>query len=422
MNEDSSIVRLRQAEEIDDPLTALLRSGARQLLEQAIEAEVAAFLASRKDLKLADGRDRLVRHGHGPERLIQTGIGPVELQRVKVRDRAPGPAAERIRFSSALLPRWARRTTSLDALLPILYLRGVSAGDFQEALSVLLGSDAPNLSPAVISRLKESWAEDYTRWQKRDLSARRYVYVWADGVYLQARMEPTAECMLVMIGATPEGKKELLGFQVGVRESAQSWRELLIDLKARGLTIAPELAVADGALGFWKALDEVFPGTRHQRCWFHKTGNVINKVAKSIQPAVKQDLREIWMAPDLKAAEHALNTFEKKYGAKYSGAVECLIKDRDALLAFYSFPAEHWDHVRTTNPIESVFATVRHRTVRTKGALSQDTAKLMVFKLISAASRTWRRLQGENQLPKIIQGVKFRDGIEVSVPTSHSAA
>ena len=237
MNEDTSIVRFRQPDAIDDPLTALLRSGARQLLEQAIEAEVAAFLAAGKDLKLADGRDRLVRHGHGPERMIQTG--PVEVQRIKVRDRAPGPAAERIRFSSALLPRWARRTTSLDALLPILYLRGVSAGDFQEALSVLLGKDAPNLSPAVIARLKESWADDYARWQRRDLSARRYVYVWADGVYLQARMEPTAECMLVMIGATPEGKKELLGFQVGVRESAQSWRELLIDLKARGLGIAP---------------------------------------------------------------------------------------------------------------------------------------------------------------------------------------
>ncbi len=255
MKEDSSIMRFRQPDEIDDPLTALLRSGARRLLEQAIEAEVEAFLASRKDLKLADGRDRLVRHGHGPERVIQTGIGPVELQRVKVRDRAPGPASERIRFSSALLPRWARRTTSLDALLPILYLRGVSAGDFQEALSVLLGRDAPNLSPSVIARLKESWAEDYARWQERDLSARRYVYVWADGVYLQARMEPVADCMLVMIGATPEGKKELLGFQVGVRESAQSWHELLVDLKARGLRIAPELAVADGALGFWKAFE-----------------------------------------------------------------------------------------------------------------------------------------------------------------------
>jgi putative transposase len=321
MNEDNSLVRLRQPDAIDDPLTALLRSGARQLLEQAIEAEVAAFLASRKDLKLAEGRDRLVRHGHGPERVIQTGIGPVEVQRVKVRDRASGPAAERIRFRSALLPRWARRTTSLDALLPILSLRGVSAGDFQEALGVLLGQDAPNLSPAVISRLKESWADDDARWQKRDLSTRRYVYVWADGVYLQARMEPMADGMLVMIGATPEGRKELLGFQVGVRESSQSWHELLVDLKARGLRIAPELAVADGALGFWKALDAVFPGTRHQRCWFHKTGNVLNKVAKSLQPAVKQDLREIWRAPDLKAAERALDVFETKYGAQYSGAV-----------------------------------------------------------------------------------------------------
>jgi putative transposase len=237
MTEDSSIVRFRQPDEIDDPLTALLRSGARRLLEQAIEAEVEAFLASRKELKLTDGRDRLVRHGHGPERVIQTGIGPVEVQRIKVRDRGAGPPSERIRFSSALLPRWARRTTSLDALLPILYLRGISAGDFQEALSVLLGKDAPNLSPSVIARLKESWADDYARWQKRDLSARRYVYVWADGIYLQARMEPVADCMLVMIGATPEGRKELLGFQVGIRESAQSWHELLIDLKARGLEL-----------------------------------------------------------------------------------------------------------------------------------------------------------------------------------------
>ena len=312
MTEDNSIIRLRQPDEINDPLTALLRSGARRLLEQAIEAEVEAFLASRRDLKLADGRDRLVRHGHGPERVIQTGIGPVEVQRIKVRDRAPGPTAERIRFSSTLLPRWARRTTSLDALLPLLYLRGVSAGDFQEALGVLLGKDAPNLSPSVIARLKESWADDYARWQRRDLSARRYVYVWADGVYLQARMEPVADCMLVMIGATPEGRKELLGFQVGVRESSQSWHELLVDLKARGLQVAPELAVADGALGFWKALDAVFPGTRHQRCWLHKIGNILNKVAKSIQPAVKRDLREIWLAPDLKAAQSALDTFETK--------------------------------------------------------------------------------------------------------------
>src|SRR3954452_22881336 len=421
MSSNSSIVPLRQQDTIDDPLTVILRSGARRLLAQPIEAEADAFLVEMKALRLPDGRERVVRHGHGPERLIQTGIGPVAVEAVKLRDRGAGEAAaERIRFSSAILPRWARRTRSLDALLPILYLRGVSMGDFQEALAALLGKEAPNLSPPVIARLRNEWEADYEHWQRRDLSARRYVYVWADCAYLQARMEPQAECMLVLIGATPECKKELLGFQVGVRESAQSWHELLIDLKARGLRIAPELV--DGALGFWKALDEVFPGTRHQRCWFHKIGNVLNKVAKSIQPAVKQDLREIWLAPDLKAAETALDTFEKKYGAKYSGAVECLTKDRHLLLAFYNFPADHWDHVLTTNPIESVFATVRHRTVRVKGALSQNTAKLMVFKLITAAARTWRKLKGENQLPKVIQGVKFRDGIEVSVPTSQSAA
>ena len=422
MTEDSKVVRLRQPEEIDDPLTAILRAGARRLLEQAIEAEVESFLASFKDLKLPDGRDRIVRHGHGPERAIQTGIGPVEVRRAKVRDRGADDDGERIRFTSAILPRWARRTKSLDALLPILYLRGVSTGDFQEALSALLGKEAPNLSPSVIGRLKDEWAADYARWQKRDLSARRYVYVWADGVDLQARLEPAAECMLVIVGATPEGRKELIGFQVGVRESAQSWRELLIDIQARGLTMAPELAVADGALGFWKALEEIFPATRHQRCWQHKTVNVLNKVAKSVQPAMKQDLREIWMAPDRASAEAAMGTFEKKYAAKYAKAVECLTKDREALLAFYDFPAEHWDHVRTTNPIESVFATVRHRTVRTKGALSQETAKLMVFKLITAASKTWRRLQGENQLPKVIQGVTFRNGIEVTEPASQNAA
>jgi transposase-like protein len=422
MSDDTPVIRLRQPDEIDDPLTAILRSGARRLLEQAVEAEVEAFLATMKELKLANGRDRVVRHGHGPERAIQTGIGPVEVRRAKVRDRGAEPAGERIQFISAILPRWARRTTSLDALLPLLYLRGVSTGDFQEALSALLGQDAPNLSPAVVGRLKEDWAADYARWQKRDLSARHYVYVWADGVYLQARMEPVAECMLVIIGATPEGRKELVGFQVGVRESAQSWRELLVDLKARGLTLAPELAVADGALGFWKALDEVLPGTRHQRCWFHKPGNVLNKVAKSVQPAMKQDLWEIRTAPDRKTAEAAFDVFEKTSGAKYAGAVDCLTKDREALLAFYDFPAEHWDHVRTTNPIESVFATVRHRTIRSTGALSQETAKLMVFKLIMAASKTWRRLQGENQLPKVIQGVIFRDGIEVTEATTHTAA
>ena len=324
MTSISSVVPLRQPDTIDDPLTAVLRNGACRLLAQAIEAEADAFLATMKDLRLPDGRDRLVRHGHGPERQVQTGIGPIAVQRVRLRDRGAVETGERIRFTSAILPRWARRTRSLDALLPILYLRGVSMGDFGEALAALLGRDTPNLSPSVVARLRSEWEADYTRWQRRDLSARRYVYIWADGVTLQARMEPQAECMLVLIGATPEGRKELLGFQVGVRESAQSWRELLVDLKVRGLAIAPELATGDGALGFWKALDEVSPSTRHQRCTVHKTANVLDKMPRSVQPAAKSDLREVWNAPDRATAEAAIATFAEKYGAKYERAVTCL--------------------------------------------------------------------------------------------------
>jgi putative transposase len=396
MNTSTNVVRLRQPEELEDPLTDILRSGARRLLALAVELEAEAFLAGMQDLKLPDGRDRLVRHGYGPERMIQTGIGPVAVSRVKIRDRgAASDDDDRVRFSSSILPRWARRTRSLDALLPILYLRGVSTGDFQEALAALLGRDAPNLSPSVIARLSGEWQIEYEHWQRRDLSARRYVYLWADGVYLQARMEEHAECMLVMIGATPEGGKELVGFQVGVRESAQSWRELLVEVKRRGLTIAPEIAVGDGALGFWKALDEIYPGTRHQRCWVHKTANVLNKVPRTVQATMKVDLREIHGAETRSAAEAAIDIFAEKYGAKYARAVECLTKDRDALLTFYDFPAEHWDHLRTSNPIESVFATVRHRTVRTKGSLSPSTARLMVFKLVMAASKTWRRLKAK---------------------------
>ena len=301
MTSDSTVVPLRQPEETDDPLTAVLRAGARRLLAEAVEAEAEAFLAAMKGLRLPDGRERVVRHGHGPERPVQTGIGPVPVRRVKVRDRGADEGEERIRFTSAILPRWAkapkvpgaiapgmapegRRTRSLDAVLPVLYLRGLSMGDFQGALAALLGKDAPNLSPAVIARLRDEWQAEYTRWQKRDLSARHYVYVWADGVYLQARMEPQAECVLVLIGATPEGKKELLGFQVGVRESAQSWRELLVSLKARGLAIAPELATGDGALGFWKALEESFPTTRHQRCTVHKVSYELRLIS-SVEPS-----------------------------------------------------------------------------------------------------------------------------------------
>ena len=293
--------------------------------------------------------------------------------------------------------------------------------EFLAREAAILGPDAPNLSPGVISRLTGEWQQDYDRWQHRDLSARRYVYIWADGVYLQARMEPQAECILVILGATPEGRKELVGFQVGVRESAQSWRELLVDIKARGLSVPPEVAVGDGAMGFWKALEEALPGTRHQRCWVHKTANVLNKFPKSMQPAVKADLREIWQAETRAAAETAMHTFVEKYGAKYEKAVTCLTKDREALLAFYDFPADHWDHLRTANPIESVFATVRHRTVRTKGALSQKTAKIMVFTLIKAAAKTWRRLKGANQLPLVIEGVTFIDGVAANDTANRAA-
>src|SRR5580698_6686831 len=418
---ENRVVALRQKGAIDDPLTEILRAGARRLIAQAVEAEFETFLASNAELVLSDGRRRVVRHGHDPVRAIQTRIGPVDVQKPKARDRG-ATAGARIRFTSNILPKWARRTKSLDALLPVLYLRGISAGDFQEALSALLGKEAPNLSSAVIARLKGEWEDEYRQWQRRDLSARQYVYVWADGVYLQARMEPQAECMLVLIGATPEGKKELVGFQTGTRESAQSWRELLLDVKRRGLAIAPDLAVGDGALGFWKAIEEVFPSTRHQRCWVHKTANVLNKVALSVQVNMKVDLREIYGAPARVAADTAIDVFVDKYRAKYDKAVSCLTKDRETLLAFFDFPAEHWDHLRTSNPIESVFATVRHRTVRTKGALSTKTAKLMVFKLVMAAAKTWRRLKGENQLPKVVQGIKFQNGIEVIEMPAHHAA
>jgi putative transposase len=423
MTDATTITPFRQPGSIIDPLTEIARDGARRMLIAALKAEADGFVATFSEDLLADGRQRIVRHGAGPSRVIQTGIGPIEVRRQKVRDRATDvPAEARIRFTSNILPKWARRSKSLDALLPVLYLRGVSTGDFQEALSALLGAEAPNLSPGVIARLTAGWQEEYDRWQDRDLSARRYVYIWADGVYLQARMEPEAECILVIIGATPEGRKDLLGFHVGIRESAQSWRELLVGIKARGLAIAPEVAVGDGALGFWKAVDEVFPGARHQRCWFHKISNVLNKFPKSMGPAVKSDLQDIHHAETKAAALAGVEVFKEKYGVKFAPAVACLTKDIEVLLTFFDFPAEHWDHLRTSNPIESVFATVRHRTVRTKGALSQKTVKLMVFTLVRAASKKWRRLNGANQLPRVIEGVKFTDGVASSDAVKTSAA
>jgi transposase-like protein len=417
---DHTVFKLTQPGTFSDPLTEVLRSGARALLAQAVEAEVAAFFDSHGELRSEDGRRRLVRHGYLPEREIMTGIGPVAVRAPRVRDRVDRGEG-RLRFTSALLPPYARRTRSLEVLIPILYLKGISTGDFAEALAALLGADASGLSASTIARLKEAWAEEHARWSRRDLSAKRYVYFWADGIHVQARLEDDPQCLLVIIGATPEGKKELVGLVDGVRESAQSWKELLLDLKRRGLAMGPELAVADGALGFWQAIEEVWPSTRGQRCWVHKTANVLNKLPKSLQAKAKRALHEIWMAETRADAEAAFEAFIATYGVKYGKAADCLIKDREALLVFYEFPAEHWKHLRTTNPIESTFATVRHRTVRSKGCLSNRTALAMIFKLAQAAEKSWRRLDGHNQLPKLILGIKFIDGVE-AVRQDHQAA
>jgi len=409
---ETNVFQLSQPGSFIDPLTEVLRDGARALLAQAVEAEVASLLNRYADETTDDGRQRLVRHGHLPEREIVTGIGRVTVRCPRVRDRV-GEGSERIRFSSAILPPYARRSKSLEVLIPILYLKGISTGDFEEALVALLGKGAGGLSASTIGRLKEAWSEEHMRWSKRELSAKRYVYFWIDGIHVQARLEQDAQCLLVIIGATPEGKKELVGLTDGVRESTQSWKELLLDLKRRGLSMGPELAIADGALGFWQALEEIWPHTRGQRCWVHKTANVLNKLPKSQQTKAKRALQEIWMAETKKDALVAFDAFIETWRAKYERAVDCLIKDRDALLAFYDFPAEHWKHLRTTNVIESSFATVRHRTVRSKGCLSNKTALAMIFKLAEAAEKSWRRVDGHRQLPKIILGVRFTDGIEV---------
>ena len=410
MSQDN-VVKLIQPGAFSDPLSEVLREGARALLAQAVEAEVAAFLGSHADKQTQDGRQRLVRHGHRPERKVVTGLGPVPVRAPRVRDRT-GAGEGRIRFTSAILPPYARRSKSLEVLIPILYLKGISSGDFEDALVALLGKDAGGLSASSIARLKEAWSDEHARWSKRDLSAKRYVYFWVDGIHVQARLEEDAQCLLVIIGATPEGKKELVGLTDGVRESAQSWTELLLDLKRRGLSIGPELAVADGALGFWQALEEVWPKTGGQRCWVHKTANVLNKLPKSLQAKAKRALQDIWMAETRTDALVAFDAFVETYGVKYDKAVACLVKDREALLAFYDFPAEHWKHLRTTNPIESTFATIRHRTVRAKGCLSNKTALAMIFKLAEAAEKGWRRLDGHQQLPKVILGVTFTNGIE----------
>ncbi len=393
-----------------DPLTDILRAGARDLIQQAVEAELSVLLEAHSADRTVDGRARLVRHGHLPEREVMTGVGAVSVKVPRVRDR--GTEAEKIRFTSTILPPYLRKSKSIEDLLPWLYLKGISTGDFQEALAALLGPNAAGLSSTTISRLKSDWWDEYDRWQRRDLSTRRFVYVWADGVYFRPRMAEEKQCVLVLIGADEWGRKEIIGLADGYRESTQSWRELLLDLQRRGLTHAPDLAIGDGALGFWNALREVFGATKEQRCWFHKTGNVLNAMPKSVQAKAKSHLHDIWQAETRVDAEAAFDFFAATYGVKYDKAVAKLTKDRDVLLAFYDFPAEHWKHIRTTNPIESTFATVRHRTGKTKGCLSRKTGLAMAFKLMMSAQTKWRKLDGANRIPQIIEGIEFKDGIK----------
>jgi transposase-like protein len=390
---------------VADPLTEVLRRGARKLLQEAIEAEAAAMIGQYQELKDEQGRQRVVRNGHLPERTIQTGIGAVAVKAPRVRDRVG-----ELKFSSSILPPYLRRTRSLEELLPWLYLKGLSTSDFSSALTALLGKDAPGLSANTISRLKEVWKSEHEQWTRRSLSGKEYVYLWADGIYFGVRLEDARQCMLLLLGATADGKKELLGIADGYRESEESWKELLLDLKRRGLD--PKLATGDGSLGFWKALPQVFGMTRAQRCWKHKTANVLNYLPKGLQAKAKAQLNEISMAESRVAAEQAVDHFLLSYEAKYPKASECLRKDRDVLLTFYDFPAEHWQHIRTTNPIESTFSTVRLRTNKTRGCVSRAGMLTMVFKLTKTAEQKWHKLKGHERLAQVVKGVKFKDGLQ----------
>jgi transposase-like protein len=399
-----------------DVLTQILRNGAQDMLAKAVRDEVAVYLAERSDLVDEHGRQLVVRNGHLPQRKIMTGLGAVEVEQPRVRDRRA--AHERERFSSNILPPYLRKTKSMEELLPWLYLKGISTGDFGEALQALLGENTKGLSASTITRLKTIWENEYKDWSKQSLADKHYVYVWADGIHFNVRLEDpdnSRQCILVLMGATADGKKQLIAINDGYRESAASWKEILLDCRKRGLGERggdPKLAIGDGALGFWAAIREVWPSTLDQRCWVHKTSNVLNKMPKSLHGKAKSMLHDIWMAQTRAEATKAFDLFVETFTAKYPKAVECLVKDREALLTFYSFPAEHWSHLRTTNPIESTFATVRLRTNKTKGCGSRTACLAMVFKLVQSAAKPWRALNGSPLIPQVIAGVKFVDGLK----------
>jgi putative transposase len=410
MRESSNPIVSLPAASSHDVLTGILRDGAQRLLMQAIEAEVAEWIDSHQHVQDRNGHRQVVRNGHLPQRTIMTGVGAVEVQQPRVLDRRPAEQAEP--FSSKILPPYLRKTKSIEELIPWLYLKGISTGDFSEALTALVGPEAKGLSASTITRLKEVWQQEFQEWSQRSLKGKDYVYVWADGVHFNIRLEEDRQCILVLLGATADGRKELIAIADGFRESEQSWKALLLDVKARGLVIDPKLATGDGALGFWNAIGRIYPTTREQRCWVHKTANVLDKLPKRLQPEAKNKLHQIWMAETRAEAEKAFDLFVETYQAKYPKAAECLTKDRSVLLTFYDFPAEHWIHLRTTNPIESTFATVRHRHRRTKGNGSRLACLTMVYKLMQSASKKWRLLNGCQLLPDVIAGVQFIDGVK----------
>jgi transposase-like protein len=410
---DPEVVAFRRQFDERSPLDELLREGARKMLQTAIDSEVEAFVEGHRDRRDEHGRRLVVKNGSLPTREILTGAGPIEVKQGRVRDNSPD-AQDRVQFSPGIMPAYLKRTDAIEELIPWLYLKGISTSGFGEALQALVGERAKGLSANVVVRLKEQWADEYDEWMKRDLSEKQYVYVWADGIHVKVRLEDDAnkkQCILVLMGATADGKKELIAVLDGYRESEQSWSELLLDLKQRGLQTAPKIAVGDGALGFWAAMRKVFPETREQRCWVHKTANVLNKMPKSVQPKAKGDIHEIWQAETKADAETAFDHFLEKYDAKYQKACECLRKDREQLLTFYDFPAEHWAHLRTTNPIESTFATIRLRHRKTKGNGTRRASLAMMFKLAQSASKRWRRLRSHDMITLVIEGRSFQDGI-----------
>ena len=415
---NDNVIPLEKPVENEDLLTAMLRQGAKDLISRAVQAELTEFLAQYQDVVDDQGRRSVVRNGYQPAREIMTGIGPVDIKVPKTRDKS----GQGIHFRSDLLPPYIKRSKSLETVLPWLYLKGISTGDFSEALASLLGEDAKGISAGTISRLKQAWIQEHDVWRQRDLSGQRYVYIWADGIYFNIRGDEARQCILVIIGVTAQGNKEFLAIDDGYRESAQSWKEVLENLKSRGMN-QPKLAIGDGALGFWKALQEVFGETRAQRCWVHKMNNILNKMPKGIQGKAKQHLQDIWMAEVKADAEAAFDLFLKTYQNKYPKACECLEKDREQMLAFYDFPAEHWVHIRTSNPIESTFATVRLRTAKTLSCVSRTTILTMVFRLGLSAEKGWRKLRGFKRLADVINGVKFIDGIdEKTIEDQRSAA